>query len=105
MRGVSGSSNPDVSQVVGVAGKLTSQLKQGAALTTGRAPATSTGRLLGVDRDLWGSEVTMPHVDTVDRDLWGSEVTMPPVDTVDRDLWGSEVTMPPCYVCTCTSEG
>lgn len=62
-----GSSNPDLSQGSssgsggggGVAGKLTSQLKQQAAntLTTGRTAATSTGRLLGVDKEHWGNEV------------------------------------------------
>uniref|UniRef100_A0A6A7G1L6 Exocyst complex component 1-like n=3 Tax=Hirondellea gigas TaxID=1518452 RepID=A0A6A7G1L6_9CRUS len=61
LRGVSGTSNPDLSQSGGNASKLTSQFKQQAAntLNTGRAMATSTGRLLGVDKEHWGNELDM----------------------------------------------
>ncbi|KAA0187594.1 hypothetical protein HAZT_HAZT005624 [Hyalella azteca] len=64
LRGVSGNSNPDLSQPSsgqGVAGKLTSQLKQQAATSLGatRTTTASGGRLLGVDKDQWGAELEM----------------------------------------------
>lgn len=64
LRGVSGSSNPDLSQTggsQGVAGKLTSQLKQQAVTSLGaaRTATASVGRLLGTDKDQWGTELEM----------------------------------------------
>lgn len=49
-------SSQDLASMAGVAGKLTSQIKHGAQTLSTR---TTTGALLGVDRDLWGSELDM----------------------------------------------
>lgn len=49
-------SSQDIASMSGVAGKLTSQIKHGAQTLGTR---TSTGALLGVDRDQWGSELDM----------------------------------------------
>ncbi|KAK3866865.1 hypothetical protein Pcinc_027628 [Petrolisthes cinctipes] len=57
LRGGGGSSQ-DIPGMSSVAGKLTSQIKHGAQTLSTRT-TTTTGALLGVDRDQWGSELDM----------------------------------------------